>query len=88
MTGHAVEPTQGVDIFEAVIDRGDLAQINLGAVARCEQYDLLEIFSVVSLTACLDANIAVLALDRTGGKIQRGGLNRSHYVVERKVVPA
>ena len=88
MTGHTVEPTQGVDILEAVIDRGDLAQINLSAVARCEQYDLLEIFSVVSLTACLDANIAILALDCTGGKIQRRRLNRSHDVIEREVVPA
>ena len=88
MPRHAVEPTQGVDVLEAIVDRRDLAQVDLSAVTRREQYDSLEILTVVSLAPGLNANIAILPLDRAGREIQRRRLNRPHDVIEREVVPA
>ncbi len=86
MPRHSVEPTQGVDVLEAIVDRRDLAQVDLSAITGREQYDLLKVFSVVRLAPGLDANIAISPLDRAGGEIQRRGLNSPHDVIEREVV--
>ena len=59
MPRHAVEPTQGIDVLEAIVDRRDLAQVDLSAITGREQYDLLKVFSVVRLAPGLDANIAI-----------------------------
>ena len=65
MPGHSIEPTKGIHLLKAIIDAGHFAEVDLCAIPRSQQYNLLKILSVISLTAGLYANITVAALDGT-----------------------
>ena len=65
MPGHSIEPAQGIHLLKAIIDAGHFAEVDLCAIPRSQQHDLLKILTVISLTAGLYANITVAALDGT-----------------------
>ena len=65
MPRHSIEPAQGIHLLKAIIDASHFAEVDLCAIPRSQQYDLLKILTVISLTTSLYANITVATLDGT-----------------------
>ena len=86
--GLAVEANVDVDIGKAVNDVGNITQLDLCAIVGCQQHDRLKVGTLVSLTAGLNADVAVATLDGAGRQVKRRTPNCRNHAIEGQTVSA
>ena len=75
-------PDDQVDVLEAVVDLGDLAQSQHGAVASAENDDVLELLLFVALAKGADPHLRFSGIDAARGQVERTAAYRGGYVVQ------